>query len=237
MRASSETSISLMWTKASGPIDHYRITFTPSSGISSEVTVPRHVTSYTLTDLEPGAEYMISITAERGRQQSAEATVDAFTGEWGPAGTREVNLSVTASARRTPDGGERERRRERERWSRERGEGGEKEGERGRMERRGSREGGRRGGAEARVAGRASWHALRWGTGPSAVRPDSAVASAHVASGRLRKPQRSRPVPSGVQCFLLGSLVGRVPPQQPWLRGHVGGTWTGWGGRGQLWAS
>ncbi|XP_076797562.1 tenascin-R isoform X2 [Arvicanthis niloticus] len=78
--ASSETSISLIWTKASGPIDHYRITFTPSSGISSEVTVPRDRTSYTLTDLEPGAEYIVSITAERGRQQSLESTVDAFTG-------------------------------------------------------------------------------------------------------------------------------------------------------------
>ncbi|XP_004626838.1 tenascin-R isoform X1 [Octodon degus] len=78
--ASSETSISLLWTKASGPIDHYRITFTPSSGIASEVTVPKDKTSYTLTDLEPGAEYIISITAERGRQQSLESTVDAFTG-------------------------------------------------------------------------------------------------------------------------------------------------------------
>ncbi|XP_070447059.1 tenascin-R isoform X2 [Equus przewalskii] len=78
--ASSETSISLIWTKASGPIDHYRITFTPSSGIASEVTVPKDMTSYTLTDLEPGAEYIISITAERGRQQSLESTVDAFTG-------------------------------------------------------------------------------------------------------------------------------------------------------------
>nr|XP_012620508.1 tenascin-R isoform X2 [Microcebus murinus] len=78
--ASSETSISLIWTKASGPIDHYRITFTPSSGIASEVTVPRDRTSHTLTDLEPGAEYIISVTAERGRQQSLESTVDAFTG-------------------------------------------------------------------------------------------------------------------------------------------------------------
>ncbi|XP_069933264.1 tenascin-R isoform X2 [Oryctolagus cuniculus] len=78
--ASSETSISLIWTKASGPIDHYRITFTPSSGVASEVTVSKDSTSYTLTDLEPGAEYIISITAERGRQQSLESTVDAFTG-------------------------------------------------------------------------------------------------------------------------------------------------------------
>ncbi|XP_007667106.2 tenascin-R [Ornithorhynchus anatinus] len=78
--ASSETSISLIWTKADGPIDHYRITFTPASGMSSEITVPKDKTAYTLTELEPGTEYIISVTAERGRQQSLESTVDAFTG-------------------------------------------------------------------------------------------------------------------------------------------------------------
>ncbi|NWI70857.1 TENR protein, partial [Todus mexicanus] len=78
--ASTETSISLAWTKATGPIDHYRVTFTPASGMASEVTVPRDKSQLTLSELEPGTEYTISIIAERGRQQSLEATVDAFTG-------------------------------------------------------------------------------------------------------------------------------------------------------------
>ncbi|KAM4773856.1 tenascin-R isoform 3-T3 [Cyanocitta cristata] len=78
--ASTETSISLAWTKAMGPIDHYRITFTPASGMASEVTVSREESQLTLSELEPGTEYTISIIAERGRQQSLEATVDAFTG-------------------------------------------------------------------------------------------------------------------------------------------------------------
>ncbi|NWH63004.1 TENR protein, partial [Geococcyx californianus] len=78
--ASTETSISLTWTKATGPIDHYRVTFTPASGMASEVTVPRDESQLTLSELEPGTEYTISIIAERGRQQSLEATVDAFTG-------------------------------------------------------------------------------------------------------------------------------------------------------------
>lgn len=78
--ASTETSISLAWTKATGPIDHYRITFTPASGMASEVTVPQDLSQFTLSELEPGTEYTISIIAERGRQQSLEATVDAFTG-------------------------------------------------------------------------------------------------------------------------------------------------------------
>ncbi|NWI04242.1 TENR protein, partial [Tichodroma muraria] len=77
---STETSISLAWTKATGPIDHYRITFTPASGMASEVTVSRDESQLTLSELEPGTEYTISIIAERGRQQSLEATVDAFTG-------------------------------------------------------------------------------------------------------------------------------------------------------------
>ncbi|NWZ98213.1 TENR protein, partial [Nesospiza acunhae] len=78
--ASTETSISLAWTKATGPIDHYRVTFTPASGMASEVTVSRDESQLTLSELEPGTEYTISIIAERGRQQSLEATVDAFTG-------------------------------------------------------------------------------------------------------------------------------------------------------------
>uniref|UniRef100_A0A803VQC1 Janusin n=1 Tax=Ficedula albicollis TaxID=59894 RepID=A0A803VQC1_FICAL len=78
--ASTETSISLAWTKATGPIDHYRITFTPASGMASEVTVSQDESQLTLSELEPGTEYTISIVAERGRQQSLEATVDAFTG-------------------------------------------------------------------------------------------------------------------------------------------------------------
>uniref|UniRef100_A0A452I2U4 Tenascin-R n=1 Tax=Gopherus agassizii TaxID=38772 RepID=A0A452I2U4_9SAUR len=78
--ASTDTSISLAWTQAKGPIDHYRITFTPASGMASEVTAPKDKSELTLSDLDPGTEYTISIIAERGRQQSLESTVDAFTG-------------------------------------------------------------------------------------------------------------------------------------------------------------
>ncbi|KAM4641046.1 tenascin-R [Discoglossus pictus] len=77
---STDKIISLQWTRAQGPIDHYRITFTPSSGMASEVTVSQDVSQYNLTELEPGTEYTISVTAERGRQQSRETTVDAYTG-------------------------------------------------------------------------------------------------------------------------------------------------------------
>ncbi|XP_073419759.1 tenascin-R isoform X2 [Dendrobates tinctorius] len=77
---STDKTISLVWTKAQGPIDHYRISFTPSSGMASEITVPPEISQYDLTDLDPGTEYTITIIAERGRQQSRETTVDAYTG-------------------------------------------------------------------------------------------------------------------------------------------------------------
>lgn len=45
-----------------------------------QLTVPKDVTTTTLTDLEPGTEYTITVAARRGRQQSNAATIDAFTG-------------------------------------------------------------------------------------------------------------------------------------------------------------
>lgn len=45
-----------------------------------QLTVPKDVTTTTLTDLDPGTEYTITVAARRGRQQSNVATIDAFTG-------------------------------------------------------------------------------------------------------------------------------------------------------------
>ncbi|KAM9349125.1 tenascin-R [Symphorus nematophorus] len=78
--ASTDNTITLVWGVVQGPIDHYKVTYTSSSGITSELTVPKDVTTTTLTDLEPGTEYTITVAARRGRQQSTAATIDAFTG-------------------------------------------------------------------------------------------------------------------------------------------------------------
>ncbi|XP_069367325.1 tenascin-R isoform X2 [Paralichthys olivaceus] len=78
--ASTDNTITLVWGVVQGPIDHYKVTFTSSSGVTTEMTVPKDVTTTTLTDLEPGTEYTITVAARRGRQQSTAATIDAFTG-------------------------------------------------------------------------------------------------------------------------------------------------------------
>ncbi|XP_029380979.1 tenascin-R [Echeneis naucrates] len=78
--ASTDNTITLVWGVVQGPIDHYKVTYTSSSGVSTELTVPKDVATTTLTDLEPGTEYTITVAARRGRQQSSAATIDAFTG-------------------------------------------------------------------------------------------------------------------------------------------------------------
>nr|XP_046264236.1 tenascin-R isoform X4 [Scatophagus argus] len=78
--ASTDNTITLVWGVVQGPIDHYKVTYTSASGVTTELTVPKDVTTTTLTDLEPGTEYTITVAARRGRQQSNAATIDAFTG-------------------------------------------------------------------------------------------------------------------------------------------------------------
>ncbi|KAM8850015.1 tenascin-R isoform 3-T4 [Spinachia spinachia] len=78
--ASTDNTITLVWGLVQGPIDHYKVTYTSSSGITAELNVPKDVTTTTLIDLEPGTEYTVTVAARRGRQQSTAATIDAFTG-------------------------------------------------------------------------------------------------------------------------------------------------------------
>ncbi|KAK3545902.1 hypothetical protein QTP70_016587 [Hemibagrus guttatus] len=78
--ASTENSITLVWGSVQGPIEYYRVSYTSASGVTTEITVPRDISSTTLSGLEPGTEYTITVMAQRGRQQSTAATIDAFTG-------------------------------------------------------------------------------------------------------------------------------------------------------------
>uniref|UniRef100_A0A672KLY9 Tenascin-R n=1 Tax=Sinocyclocheilus grahami TaxID=75366 RepID=A0A672KLY9_SINGR len=78
--ASTDNTITLLWGTVQGPIDHYKVTYTSSTGVTTELMVPKDVNTTTLTGLEPGTEYTITVTAQRGRQQSTAATIDAFTG-------------------------------------------------------------------------------------------------------------------------------------------------------------
>ncbi|XP_023654438.1 tenascin-R isoform X1 [Paramormyrops kingsleyae] len=78
--ASTDNTISLLWAPVRGPLDHYRVSYTSSTGETKEMTVSNGLNTAVLTDLEPGTEYTITVSTQRGRQQSTAASIDAFTG-------------------------------------------------------------------------------------------------------------------------------------------------------------
>ncbi|XP_077323951.1 tenascin isoform X1 [Lithobates pipiens] len=73
--SATETTINVRWIKPVAKIDHYRLLHTLVGGRESEIQVLKDADSYVLTGLEPGKEYSISLTAEKGRHKSKPATV------------------------------------------------------------------------------------------------------------------------------------------------------------------
>ncbi|XP_007449785.1 PREDICTED: tenascin isoform X2 [Lipotes vexillifer] len=88
---STETSLTLLWQTPLAKCDRYRLNYSLPSGQPVEVQLPRGTTSYVLKGLEPGQEYTILLTAEKGRHKSKPARVQASTD---PAPEME-NLTVT----------------------------------------------------------------------------------------------------------------------------------------------
>nr|XP_012423094.1 PREDICTED: tenascin isoform X4 [Odobenus rosmarus divergens] len=76
----TETNVTLLWRRPSAKFDHYRLNYSLPSGQPVEVKLPRDTTSYVLRGLEPGKEYSILLTAEKGRHKSKPARVKASTG-------------------------------------------------------------------------------------------------------------------------------------------------------------
>lgn len=77
----TETNLTLLWRRPSAKFDHYRLNYSLPSGQPVEVKLPRDTTSYVLRGLEPGKEYSILLTAEKGRHKSKPARVKSSTGE------------------------------------------------------------------------------------------------------------------------------------------------------------
>ncbi|XP_024618434.1 tenascin isoform X1 [Neophocaena asiaeorientalis asiaeorientalis] len=77
----TETSLTLLWQTPLAKCDRYRLNYSLPSGQPVEVQLPRGTTSYVLKGLEPGQEYTILLTAEKGRHKSKPARVQASTAE------------------------------------------------------------------------------------------------------------------------------------------------------------
>lgn len=77
----TETSLTLLWRTPVAKFDRYRLNYSLPSGQPVEVQLPRDATSYVLRGLEPGQEYTVLLTAEKGRHKSKPARLQASTGE------------------------------------------------------------------------------------------------------------------------------------------------------------
>ncbi|KAI4542568.1 hypothetical protein MG293_007947 [Ovis ammon polii] len=75
----TETSLTLLWRTPVAKFDRYRLNYSLPSGQPVEVQLPRDTTSYVLRGLEPGQEYSVLLTAEKGRHKSKPARLQAST--------------------------------------------------------------------------------------------------------------------------------------------------------------
>nr|XP_015222057.1 PREDICTED: tenascin isoform X2 [Lepisosteus oculatus] len=76
---STERALLLRWRRPLAKIDIYRLVYVSADGKRQEVELPSDASSYTLSGLDPGMRYTITLTAERGRQRSQAATVTGST--------------------------------------------------------------------------------------------------------------------------------------------------------------
>ncbi|XP_034357486.1 tenascin isoform X4 [Arvicanthis niloticus] len=77
----TQDSLTLLWKTPLAKFDRYRLNYSLPTGQSMEVQLPKDATSHVLTDLEPGQEYTVLLTAEKGRHKSKPARVKASTKE------------------------------------------------------------------------------------------------------------------------------------------------------------
>ncbi|XP_069729100.1 tenascin isoform X5 [Phaenicophaeus curvirostris] len=82
----TETTLSLRWRRPVAKFDHYRLIYLHPSGEKNEMKIPVNSTSFILRGLEAGAEYTISLVAEKGRHKSKPTTVKGSTVVGSPKG-------------------------------------------------------------------------------------------------------------------------------------------------------
>lgn len=74
------TTLELSWLRPQAEVDRFVVSYVSAGNQRVRLEVPPEADGTLLTDLMPGVEYVVTVTAERGRAVSYPASVRANTG-------------------------------------------------------------------------------------------------------------------------------------------------------------
>lgn len=80
MVAVTPTTLELSWLRPQAEVDRFVVSYVSAGNQRVRLEVPAEADGTLLTDLMPGVEYVVTVTAERGRAVSYPASVRANTG-------------------------------------------------------------------------------------------------------------------------------------------------------------
>uniref|UniRef100_A0A8C7AXI6 Fibronectin type-III domain-containing protein n=1 Tax=Neovison vison TaxID=452646 RepID=A0A8C7AXI6_NEOVI len=89
--AVTPTTLELSWLRPQAEVDRFVVSYVSAGNQRVRLEVPPEADGTVLTDLMPGVEYVVTVTAERGRAVSYPASVRANTGM---AGQRDSNQGI-----------------------------------------------------------------------------------------------------------------------------------------------
>lgn len=78
--AVTPTTLELSWLRPQAEVDRFVVSYVSAGNQRVRLVVPSEADGTVLTDLMPGVEYVVTVTAERGRAVSYPASVRASTG-------------------------------------------------------------------------------------------------------------------------------------------------------------
>lgn len=96
MVAVTPTTLELSWLRPQAEVDRFVVSYVSAGNQRVRLEVPPEADGTLLTDLMPGVEYVVTVTAERGRAVSYPASVRANTGMPGQ-GLRKDPVSLWSS--------------------------------------------------------------------------------------------------------------------------------------------
>lgn len=96
MVAVTPTTLELNWLRPQAEVDRFVVSYVSAGNQRVRLEVPSEADGTLLTGLMPGVEYVVTVTAERGRAVSYPASIRANTGMAGHRLGKFLSLGATS---------------------------------------------------------------------------------------------------------------------------------------------